>query len=131
MPPNGIDMAFLRNSWVCLRRVPVSSCDPVVAAFAEAAQARKGESDEPAHEEDAEHGAFAHALDALAFADAAELAFDFNGADDHDAVMVSGALALSATSSLSGVLKVRELEVVCFEEFGDSVGVVGGRARAA
>ena len=36
----------------------------MVAAFAEAAQARQGESDEPADEKDAEHGAFAYALDA-------------------------------------------------------------------
>ena len=38
---------------------------------------------------------------ALAFADAAELAFDFNGADDHDAVTVSGALALPASARVT------------------------------
>lgn len=36
----------------------------MVAAFAEAAQTRKGESNEPPHEEHAEHGALAHAFDA-------------------------------------------------------------------
>ena len=48
---------------LCGTRQPLG-CDPVVAAFAEAAQARQGEADEPADEEDAEHGAFAHVLDA-------------------------------------------------------------------
>ena len=38
---------------------------------------------------------------ALAFADAAELAFDFNGADDHDAVAVAGALALPASARVA------------------------------
>ena len=37
----------------------------MVADFAEAAQTRKGQSDEPADEEDAQDGPFADALDAV------------------------------------------------------------------
>ena len=62
---NGAEPPQLYKSGGRLRGTrPRSSCDPVVAAFVEAAQTRKGESDELADEEDAEHGAFAHVLDA-------------------------------------------------------------------